>query len=151
MLSSIVLASLSNARDQAEDAKLLLQLRDLNTAVTSYNIDKGHYPAAEYDPYGSNQTPTNDPIDRFGILLLQQLKDRGYSSSNDISPYSIYKYIHICDNLNPCVAPLGYINDLAPCGASPTAVAGLVFKTRKSITQYPQWFILPQYYIMCFY
>lgn len=152
MLSSIVLASLSTARDSAEDAKTLLQLADLKIAITSYKLDKGHYPSAIYDPYGSSPPTSYDPRDAYGTKLLQQLKAHGYTTSDDVTPYSIWFYTHICDNFNQCIDPAPYIYDInSACGVSSPAVAGVAFRTRRPITQYPSFVYPTKHYMMCLY
>lgn len=64
LLSSVILASIGDARDSARVSKSLNQIRQLETTVTQYSIDTGVYPSTcrTVDTNNPDCTASNDPL-----------------------------------------------------------------------------------------
>jgi type II secretion system protein G len=82
LLSGVVLASLRSARNKAEAAKIVSEMRELRTAFELFNADKGNYP--NEDIPGSMCMPVEDLpqcVDEPVTYLTNQLVANKYISS----------------------------------------------------------------------
>ncbi len=66
MLSSVVLVSVQGARNKAKDAKLILEVKELQKALELYRLDNGKYPgnvAGEHYYHGTRNNCIGNPGD----------------------------------------------------------------------------------------
>lgn len=106
LLSSVILASLSSAKDKANYAKAKAEMNSLKTAMISYKLDKGELP-----PLGDNCSGCSNPPDSTWTQVIDALINGKYLSSRiDKDPWGNY---------------YGYDDNDCNSGASAVAVSPL--------------------------
>ncbi len=139
LLSSIVMASLSDAKAKARDARRLQDVKQLRLALTLYQNDNG------------GDIPTGTlVITSLNTDFLKSLVDGKYLPSRIIDPInnSTYKYYYIHNPQYPA-----WLNNNCVNNGFPNAVAGIMFKLEKSATSYSkcnQLTAYKDYYCDCF-
>src|SRR4051812_44382193 len=95
LLASIMLASLTAARQRGIEGKITQEIHDLQLAVESYQLDHGTYPFEIKDPCDGSVSP--DPLNQcsyFGSFttMLQALKTENFVKTFPIPPTQDYTY-----------------------------------------------------------
>ncbi len=93
LLSSIVLASLSSAKNKANDTKRLASMKQIQTALELYRNQFGEYPNSDSLGCGGWDTPGNGTF----LTALVDNKFLGAhvldpTTNNDCGNYAYYKY-----------------------------------------------------------
>ena len=96
LLSSIVLASLNEARKKGRDARRISDIRQINKALQMYYDDNGYLKSpAEYGENSfSSWDLSNSDDDSDGIYFLDYLVDEGYMSSVPVDPINDSTYYY---------------------------------------------------------
>jgi type II secretion system protein G len=90
MLSSIVLASLNSARDQAKATKVVSNLEEIQKALEAHKTDRGKYPTVDdgWSIYGGG----------YSGEFINKLRNRGYLSSDpNIPNFTSYTEVYSYD------------------------------------------------------
>jgi len=82
ILATVVLSSLSNARERARDARRLSDMKTIYTALVQYELDNGF--VATTDSYGERNRGDNDLSTSGGFMTF--LVDGGYLSAPIVDP-----------------------------------------------------------------
>lgn len=117
LLSSIILASLSLARQKANDAKVSENISQVSTAINEYYLDNSNYPPAN---------DMNMGLDVSGTMLFAELQAGKYMLNADDD---VFMYVHKCDATTVC-SGAGANNNatlLQPCGISPSPANAVVY------------------------
>jgi general secretion pathway protein G len=85
ILATVVLSSLSSARERARDAKRLSDMKTIYTALVQYELDNGSVPRPS--SYLENNTGGFDNSNEGGFLTF--LNDGGYLSTPIVDPINI--------------------------------------------------------------
>lgn len=99
LLSSVVLAALSTARGQANDARRLADMHNLQAALELYNLKHGGYPTSNASGCGGWETTGSDAAGNNFVsalvadgVLPTGMKDPTPGLENSCGNYAYYRY-----------------------------------------------------------
>ena len=127
VLATIIIVFVNNARGRARDAKRKAELRQIQTAITSYYLDHGDYPVGEDDtgPAGQGIDDSTWSVLGNSHLFIHQLADEGYFGNTPGEPGGspLGRYLYVFQNTNLVNITIRQ----QTCGVSPEARAVLIF------------------------
>jgi prepilin-type N-terminal cleavage/methylation domain-containing protein len=93
LMASLILSATAKAREQARDARRILDFKAIQESLVAYRMQYGQYPSAPGDEYGEAGVDVSS-FDGF----LPQLVEKGiiskeFAEPNDNYPYSYYMYV----------------------------------------------------------
>ncbi len=136
LLSSVVLASLSQSRDKAKIAAGTIELNQVKTAITSYLLDHGDYPPMLQPVISPGPSSTVD-------LVYTLFPDLIYNKYLSAQPqYLNGYYIHRCSGDSICDTSKNISSDFylqLICGFNRTADAAITFNvySKELLPNYP--------------
>ena len=135
LLTSIILAALSDAKAKGRDARRLQDIHTIQTAITMYQNDNGGvFPGPLADSNGTGTSYSSDP------LFLQTLVTGKYIPVVPTDPIGGAVYLY------------GYSNSPASVNIKcslPNSKAYILFKLEKTTTSYPPCLIQTSYLCAC--
>ena len=112
VLSSVVLASLNNARIKARDTKRIMEIKQMITALEMYRLNYGQYPDSDYQGCGGWDTPGNGsfitPLSSNN--LMPNISDP--TTNDSCGNYRYYRYVagdYGCDSTKGAYYVLGIV------------------------------------------